>query len=165
LAFGFYLRLEAWLCHYWIYPDGGHGPHLSPPFCALHCNALRTGDRGAGRSIAIQKMPRPPRGSLTSYRRGIIEGGSVNRCFKTPVIIANTGYRKGLSRKLGCGKSRLSSYIFPRAVEIGRRLLPIFRTSLFEKLFRPGNTYLPSPPLHGDSDTPACNYLLSSTRR
>jgi hypothetical protein len=34
----------------------------------------------------------------------IIEGGSVSRCFKTPVIIANTGYRKGLSRRLSCGK-------------------------------------------------------------
>jgi hypothetical protein len=34
----------------------------------------------------------------------VVEGGSVNRCFKTPVIIANTGYRKGLSRKLGYGK-------------------------------------------------------------
>jgi hypothetical protein len=35
----------------------------------------------------------------------VIEGGSVNRCFKTPgVIIANTGYRKGLPRKLGYGK-------------------------------------------------------------
>jgi hypothetical protein len=33
-----------------------------------------------------------------------VEGGSVNRCFKTPVIISNTGYRKRLSRKLGCGK-------------------------------------------------------------
>jgi hypothetical protein len=33
-----------------------------------------------------------------------VEGGSVNRCFKTPVIIANTGYRKGLSRKLSYGK-------------------------------------------------------------
>jgi hypothetical protein len=80
-----------------------------------------------------------------------IEGGSVNRCFKTPVIIANTGYRKGLQNleNWAAEKSRLSSHISPRAVEIGRCLLPIFRISLFEKLFRPGNTYfyLPSPPL------------------
>ena len=35
-----------------------------------------------------------------------IEGGSVNRCFKVPVIIANTGtgYKKGLPRILGSGK-------------------------------------------------------------
>jgi hypothetical protein len=33
-----------------------------------------------------------------------VEGGSVNRCFKTPVIIANTGYRKGPSQKLSYGK-------------------------------------------------------------
>ena len=42
------------------------------------------------------------------------EGGSVNRyrCFQTPVTTANiTGYKKGLSRKLGGRKSRLSSYI------------------------------------------------------
>jgi hypothetical protein len=38
------------------------------------------------------------------YVRVRAEGGSVNRCFKTPVITANAGYRKGLSRKLGYGK-------------------------------------------------------------
>jgi hypothetical protein len=77
-----------------------------------------------------------------------LEGGSVNRCFKTPVIIANTGYRKGLSRKLGCGKIAALFLHVPT----GRGDRPasppeFFRISLFEKLFRPGNTYLPSPPL------------------
>jgi hypothetical protein len=33
-----------------------------------------------------------------------LEGGSVNTCFKKPVIIANTGYRKRPSQKLGYGK-------------------------------------------------------------
>jgi hypothetical protein len=40
-------------------------------------------------------------------------GGSVKRCFKIPVTIANAGHRKELSRKPGCGKirkSRLPSY-------------------------------------------------------
>jgi hypothetical protein len=75
-----------------------------------------------------------------------IEGGSVNRCFKTPVIIANTGYRKGLSRKLGYGKSRLSSYIFPRAVEIGRRLLPIFPPLAFRENFTTWKHLFTEPP-------------------
>jgi hypothetical protein len=44
------------------------------------------------------------RDMVNSGVRGTVEGGSVNRCFKTPVIITNTGYRKGLSRKLSCGK-------------------------------------------------------------
>jgi hypothetical protein len=85
------------------------------------------------------------------YRIGIgiaVEGDSVNRCFKTPVIIANTGYctEKGYLENWAAEKSRPSSYIFPRAVEIGRRLLPI---PVSPQLFRPGNTYLPmpSPPL------------------
>ena len=49
-----------------------------------------------------------------------LEGGSVNRCFKTPVIIANAGYytEKGHLENWDwdAGKSRLSSYMFPQAV-------------------------------------------------
>jgi hypothetical protein len=41
--------------------------------------------------------------SRFSYKSPL-EGGSVNRCFKTPVITANAGHRKGLSRKLDYGK-------------------------------------------------------------
>jgi hypothetical protein len=65
----------------------------------------------------------------------LIEGGSVNRCFKS----RTPGTEKGYLENWAAEKPRLFSYTFPRAVEIGRRLL--FRISLFEKLFRPGNTY------------------------
>jgi hypothetical protein len=45
------------------------------------------------------------------------------------------------------GKPRLSSYIFPRTVEIGRCLLLMFPHLTFREKIRPGSTYLPSPPL------------------
>ena len=53
---------------------------------------------------AVSRINIISRVSCICVSRGTVEGGSVNRCFKTPVIIANTGYRKGLSRKLGCEK-------------------------------------------------------------
>jgi hypothetical protein len=44
-----------------------------------------------------------PSAHLASGRGGLVKYYYIG-VFKTPVIIANTGYRKGLSRKLGCGK-------------------------------------------------------------
>jgi hypothetical protein len=77
-----------------------------------------------------------------------VEGGSVNRCFKTPVIIAYTGYRKGLSRKLGCGKiaALFLHTVFPRAVEIGRSLLPIFPHLAFRETFTAWKHLFTEPP-------------------
>jgi hypothetical protein len=77
-----------------------------------------------------------------------VEGGSVNRCFKTPVIIANAGYRKGLFRKLGCGKiaALFLQYIFQRAVEIGQRLLPIFPHLAFRETFPTWKHLFTEPP-------------------
>jgi hypothetical protein len=77
-----------------------------------------------------------------------IEGGSVNRCFKTPVMIADTGYNteKGYLENWAAGKSRLSSYIFPRAVEIGRRLFPIFPHLAFRETFPTWKRLFTEPP-------------------
>jgi hypothetical protein len=64
-----------------------------------------------------------------------LEGGSVNRCFKTPVIIANTEYRKGLSRKLGCGK--IAALFLHIPTSRGDRLAspPDFSASRFSRNF------------------------------
>jgi hypothetical protein len=84
-----------------------------------------------------------------SYQYGTfnIEGGSVKRCFRALVIIANTGYKKGYLENWAAEKSRLSSYIFPRAVEIGRRLLPIFPHLAFSRNFSDLETPIYRAPL------------------
>ena len=74
-----------------------------------------------------------------------LEGGSVNRCFKTPVIIANTGCRKRLSRKLGCGKiAALFLNIPTRGHTLIRlRARPILRAPFgtWTKAFPSGDNY------------------------
>jgi hypothetical protein len=77
-----------------------------------------------------------------------IEGGSVNRCFKTPVIIANTGYRKGLPRKLGCGKIAAPFLNIPTSrrdrpaspPDFSRKFsdleTPIYRAPLYKNIYK-----------------------------
>ena len=45
------------------------------------------------------------------------------------------GTEEGCLKNRAAGKSRLSSYTFPRVVEIGRRLLPIFYAPRFWRNF------------------------------
>jgi hypothetical protein len=84
-------------------------------------------------------------------------------CFKTPVIIANTGYRKGLSRNVGCGKIAALFLHIPTsrgAVEIGfllilililigRRLLPIYPHLAFRETFPTWKYLFTKPPSTG----------------
>jgi hypothetical protein len=77
-----------------------------------------------------------------------LEGGSVNRCFKTPVIIANTGYRKGLSRKLGCGKIAALFLHIPTSRGDRPASPPDFSASRFSRNFSDLETPIYRAPLY-----------------
>jgi hypothetical protein len=77
--------------------------------------------RGEGSLIALRGAPLNEGTDMvrawvhhqTAQIRTYIEGGSVNRCFKTPVIIANRalpGTEKGYLENRAAETSRLSSY-------------------------------------------------------
>jgi hypothetical protein len=110
------------------------------------------------RRYPSSQIPRPPwvglgSGGLTYIHsasqmytppcRATVEGGSVNRCFKVPVIIANAGYRK----ENWAGENPwLFSYMLPRAVEVGRRLLPSFPHLAFRESFPTWKHLFTEPP-------------------
>jgi hypothetical protein len=56
------------------------------------------------------------------------------------------GTEKGYLENWATEKSRLSSYTFPRAVEIGRRLLPIFPHLAFRETFQTWKHLFTEPP-------------------
>jgi hypothetical protein len=78
----------------------------------------------------------------------ILEGGSVNRFFKIPVIIANTGYRKGLSRKPGCGKIAALFLHIPTSRGDRPASPPNFSASRFSRKFSDLETPIYRAPLY-----------------
>ena len=80
-----------------------------------------------------------------------IEGGSVNRCFKTPVMIADTGYRKGLSRKLGYGKIAALFLHIPTSRGDRPASPPDFSASRFSRNFSDLETPIYRAPLYSSS--------------
>jgi hypothetical protein len=87
-----------------------------------------------------------------TYILKYIEGGSVNRSFKTPVIIANTGHRKGPSRKLGCGKIAAHFLHIPTSRGDRSASPPDFSVSYFSRKFSDLDTHIYRAPLYA----PAC---------
>jgi hypothetical protein len=77
-----------------------------------------------------------------------LEGGSVNRCFKTPVITANTGYRKRLSRKLGCRKIAAHFLHIPTSRGDRSASPPDFPASYFSRNFSDLETPIYRAPLY-----------------
>jgi hypothetical protein len=122
------------------------------------------------RSLAQQRTPPPPfKNALKAIHKSVKCAGSwaaicydvglglegarwgsgLNGCFKAPVTIANVGCRRGLSvsRKLGSGKSAAFSLDVPTGRGDRSASPPGFSAPRFSKIFRPGNTHSPSPPL------------------
>jgi hypothetical protein len=97
----------------------------------------------------------------------VLEGGSVNRCFlcfKTPVIIANTGYRrKGLSRKLGCGKIAALALFLHIPTSRGDRPAspPDFPASRFSRNFSDLETPIYRAPLYYCTGAYASTLLIA----
>ena len=77
-----------------------------------------------------------------------LEGGSVNRCFKTPVIIANAGCRKRLSRKLGYGKIAALFLNIPTSRGDRPASPPGFSASRFSRNFSDLETPIYRAPLY-----------------
>jgi hypothetical protein len=80
-----------------------------------------------------------------------LEGGSVNRCFKTPVIIANAGCRKRLSRKLGyCITGKIAALFLNIPTSRGDRPAspPGFSASRFSRNFSDLETPIYRAPLY-----------------
>ena len=82
--------------------------------------------------------------------RSQVEAGSVNRFFKTPVIFANTGYGKGLSRKLGCGKIAALFLHITTGLGIRPASSPDFSASRFFRKFSDLDTPIYRAPLYID---------------
>jgi hypothetical protein len=80
----------------------------------------------------------------------LIEGGSANiiGVLKTPVIIANTGHRKGLSRKLGCGKIAPLFLHIPTSRGDRSASPPDFPASYFSRKFSDLETPIYRAPLY-----------------
>ena len=103
------------------------------------------------RALALLYRTAGPPMSYVVFKTDI-EGGSVIRCFKKPVIIANTGYRKGLSQKLGSGKPEAFFLHIPTGRGGRSASPPEFSASYFSRKF-------------SDLETPIYRAPLYSTRR
>jgi hypothetical protein len=77
-----------------------------------------------------------------------LEGGSVKRCFKTPVVIANAGCRKRLSRKLGYGKIAALFLNVPTSRGDRPASPPGFSASRFSRKFSDLETPIYRAPLY-----------------
>jgi hypothetical protein len=83
------------------------------------------------------------------YMRGVCTGGEIYiNSFKKPVIIANTGYRKGLSRKLGYGKIAALFLHIPTSRGDRPASPPDFSASRFSRNFSDLETPIYRAPLY-----------------
>ena len=95
-----------------------------------------------------------------------LEGGSVKRCFKTPVVIANAGYRKRLSRKLGYGKIAALFLNIPTSRGDRPASPPGFSASRFSRNFSDLETPIYRAPLYAEGcDITMANYNYKRLRK